>query len=367
MTEIYCGCGEIYPSNLAACPRCGAQNTFTTKSGRGGRVAAVAGIVVAALLMIFLLPEALPLDQPSPLRTAVTVLQPQQSGPVTVPQEELVASALDAINDDRAAFGLPPVELGSNQAAQVHAEDVFATKQISHWLTTGEKPYMTYSRLGGSGSVHQNVAISGFSQAEYDRCVSSFLLCEKIEPFSAIEELQHEMMYNDKECCDDGHRENILDPSHTRVSIGIVYDDYYLALVQNFENDYGLSVGVDGTRISIAGPTPEGAQLEHVIIYYDPLPTPDSYEENKRMLAYGSGTLAGSVFEPLPPGFHYQQSGDHAVIEARSWESDGRVDVRFDMSPAIKEPGVYTLYAMFDKDGEQFPATSHSIFISSVN
>ena len=69
----------------------------------------------------------------------------------------------------------------------------------------------------------------------------------------------------------------------------------------------------------------------------------------------------------LRGAYYYQQSGDHAVIEALSWESDGELDVRFDMSPAIKEPGVYTLYAMFKRGGEQFPATSHSIFVGSVN
>jgi hypothetical protein len=72
------------------------------------------------------------------------------------------------------------------------------------------------------------------------------------------------------------------------------------------------------------------------------------------------------VFEPLPPGFHYQQADDHVVIEARSWESDGQVAARFDISPAIKEPGVYTLYVMFERGGQQFPATSHSIFVGSV-
>lgn len=366
--QIFCACGETYAADLAACPKCGAQNSYTTsKSGKGVKVAAFVGIATAIIAIVFLVPEIIPLNQPSPLEMAITILQPEQVGPSTVPQEELVQHALAAINGDRAAFGLKSVELSDNQAAQVYAEDVFANKQISHWLSTGEKPYMTYSRLDGSGSVHQNVAISGFSQEEYDRCKSSFLRCEKIDALATIEELEHEMMYNDLECCNDGHRENILDPNHTHVSIGIMYDDYYLVLVQNFENDYGLKVGTEGTKISIAGPMPEGAKFENIVIYYDPLPTPDAYEQNKKMLAYGPGELAASVFEPLPPGFHYQQSGDHVVIEARSWETDGNVDVKFDMSPAIKKPGVYTVYAMFERNGVQFPATSHSIFVGSVS
>ncbi len=48
------------------------------------------------------------------------------------------------------------------------------------------------------------------------------------------------------------------------------------------------------------------------------LPEPVAYGENSRMLSCRSGELDASVFEPLPPGFHYQQAGDHVVIEASS-------------------------------------------------
>lgn len=367
--RIYCVCGANYDARLATCPGCGASNSYAAeKRGKATKVAAgvVVGIVFFMLAVAFLLPGLAIPDQENPLQRVITILQPQEARPSTVPQEELVEYALAAINKDRADFGLPPVQLSTNQAAQVHAEDVHANKQISHWLSNGEKPYMTYSRLGGSGSVHQNVAISGYSQAEYDRCVSTILLCERINPLNAIRDLQYEMMYNDFECCNDGHRDNILDPHHTHVSIGILYDDYYLAFVQNFEKDYGLQVQVENTTVSVAGPTPRAAELKQVLIYYDPLPTEAAYEEGKRMLAYGSGRLVGSVLEPLPPGFRYQQTGGHVLIEARSWESGGMLDVRFDISHAVSEPGVYTVYALFERDGQQFAATSHSIFVSSV-
>ena len=72
--------------------------------------------------------------------------------------------ALAKINEDRAKFGLSAVLLSDNKAAQVHSEDVFKTKQISHWMTNGEKPYMTYSRYGGVGDVGQNVDVEGFGE-----------------------------------------------------------------------------------------------------------------------------------------------------------------------------------------------------------
>ncbi|HVD20722.1 MAG TPA: hypothetical protein VNB95_02135 [Nitrososphaera sp.] len=94
---------------------------------------------------------------------AITILQPPSQQPSTVPREELVQYVLDRVNKDRTDMGLLPVKLSSNEASQMHAEDVFRTKQISHWTTNGEKPYMTYTQYDGEGSVQQNVAIAGFS------------------------------------------------------------------------------------------------------------------------------------------------------------------------------------------------------------
>ncbi|MDQ4100994.1 MAG: hypothetical protein M3115_02240, partial [Thermoproteota archaeon] len=138
---------------------------------------------------------------------AITILQPSSQQPSMMPREELIQHVLNRINKDRADFGLLPVELSSNQAAQIHAEDVFRTRQISHWMTNGEKPYMTYTQYNGEGSVQQNVAIAGFSPEQYEQCTTNMLVqCEQIEPLSTIDQLQYEMMYNDKECCNDGHK-----------------------------------------------------------------------------------------------------------------------------------------------------------------
>lgn len=284
-----------------------------------------------------------------------------------MPREELVQHVLNRINKDRADFGLLPVELSSNQAAQIHAEDVFGTRQISHWMTNGEKPYMTYTQYDGEGSVQQNVAIAGFSPEQYDQCVTNVLVkCEEIEPLSTIDQLQYEMMYNDKECCNDGHKNNILNPRHTHVSIGIVYDQYYLALVQNFENNYGLDVDVeDSSEIEISGTLLEG-QLDHIAIYYDEMPTRAAYEQNKDLLSYSAGELVAVIVKPLPPGYYYESLEGYDIIEADRWiEQSDSVNIGFDLADAVEEDGAYTLFALV-KDGEEvFDATSYSVFVNS--
>jgi hypothetical protein len=233
-------------------------------------------------------------------------------------------------------------------------------------MTNGEKPYMTYTQYDGEGSVQQNVAIAGFSPEQYEQCVTNVLVeCEEIEPLSTIDQLQYEMMYNDKECCNDGHKNNILNPRHTHVSIGIVYDQYYLALVQNFENNYGLDVEVEDSEIEMSGTLLDG-QLDHIAVYYDEMPTQAVYEQNKDLLSYSAGELVAVVVQPLPPGYYYESLEGYDVIEADRWiQQRDSVNVGFDLADAVDKDGTYTLFALV-KDGEEiFDVTSYSVFVNS--
>jgi Cysteine-rich secretory protein family len=361
---------------LSVCPQCGVLNSLVSvpvpppkkKSTGALRVAASIGVAIIVLAGIILLaPTVTSFVIQQKDNPAITILQPSSQQPSTMPREELVQHVLNRINKDRADFGLLPVELSSNQAAQIHAEDVFGTRQISHWMTNGEKPYMTYTQYDGEGSVQQNVAIAGFSPEQYEQCVTNVLIkCEEIEPLSTIDQLQYEMMYNDKECCNDGHKDNVLNPRHTHVSIGIVYDQYYLALVQNFENNYGLDVDVeDSSEIEISGTLLEG-QLDHIAIYYDEMPTRAAYEQNKDLLSYSAGELVAVIVKPLPPGYYYESLEGYDIIEADRWiEQSDSVNIGFDLADAVEEDGAYTLFALV-KDGEEvFDVTSYSVFVNS--
>jgi len=373
---IYCIiCGYSYDSSLSSCPKCGAANnhvSMPTALQRNknafskiitGLLVAVVAIVAVAILISPLLANLVIQHKDSP---AITILQPANQNPENAPHEELVQHALGLINKDRTDLGLAPVELSSNQAAQALAEDIFKTKQISHWNTKGEKPYMSYTEYGGNGSMQQNVAIAGFNAEEYNQCLTNILVeCEKIEPVSTIDELQNEMMNNDEECCNDGHRNNILDPHHTHVSIGIMYDDYYFAFVENFENNYGLNVDLENSEIEISGTLLDG-ELDYVGIYYDEMPTREGYEQNKQLMSYTTGELVAMAVKPLPPGYYYKSLQGYNLIEADRWDEEGdTVNVRFDLADAVDKDGTYTLFAVV-KDGEDtFDVTSYSVFVNS--
>jgi uncharacterized protein YkwD len=324
--------------------------------------------LVAIVLLVPALPQLVP-QLPEQDIPNISVLPPTVQEPRIVPQDELVQSALSAINKDRATFGVSPVALSSNQAAQIHAEDVFRNKQISHWMSNGEKPYMTYTRYNGTGAVSQNVAIAGFSKAQYEECVNNILYdCEKIDPVKTVEELQYEMMYDDKECCDDGHRNNILNKYHTHVSIGIVYDEYYLAFVQNFENNYGLQIEMKGNQAMISGELRE-SDIRYVSVLYDRSPDPAIYEQNKKSLSYSAGKLVANVVKPLPLGYYYEKPEGYSLIVADKWDVSKGDDVRiiFDLARAVSEDGVYTISAVASEgeDQEIFEAASRSVFVDS--
>jgi len=123
--------------------------------------------------------------------------------------------ALAKINIDRLSFGLNPVSLSDNKAAQHHAYEIFQSGLLSHWSMKGLKPYMEYSLYKGTGYVQQNTgqisyintdeAMKGITSHSF--CTRDYgLYCEPLDPFGAIDKLENSMIYNDSLCCNDGHK-----------------------------------------------------------------------------------------------------------------------------------------------------------------
>ena len=310
-----------------------------------------------------------PVDKPATNEPEVVMPEPEQEEHlIEIPKiifekptlQELREYALKKINEDRAQFKLSPVELSDNKAAQVHAEDVLTTREISHWMTNGEKPYMTYTRLGGVGHVGQNVGLSG-SADYYQDCTSGFHLCDRTDPFEDIDQHQYGMMYDDAES-NWGHRDNILEPQHTHVSIGIAYDDYTFVLVQNFEDNYInfiAPVTTNDEDIQLTGRINSNYHFDNFIVFYDELPTPAIYEANYMQTSYDVGTMIAGV---APLGSHFT---DIETIRASTWyEKNDFIDIRFSLENIANKEGVYTIVAWLEnEDGEQFPVTNYSVFV----
>lgn len=65
------------------------------------------------------------------------------------------------------------------------------------------------------------------------------------------------MMNYDAACCNNGHRDNILDSLHNQVSIGIAYSQQTdtLYFVEDFQNSYvtDLSLQTTGNVVTLQG------------------------------------------------------------------------------------------------------------------
>jgi uncharacterized protein YkwD len=277
--------------------------------------------------------------------------------------EELRLYALALINSDRADAGLPLVELSDNKAAQVQAEDILETGVLSHWMSDGMKPYMSYTKFGGLGNVGQNAAFAGYSKSQLAACYTPLVNCATIDVKAQIKSAEYGMMYDDASS-DWGHRDNIIDPHHTHVSIGIASDRYSFAMIQNFEDNYlefDEPITTDNRHVTLSGTMLEDTmEVYGISIFYDSPPTPEVYEEHKNDGFYDSGISVAGV---APPPSYYDQTIN---IPASSWRVSGEtLEIKFDLEPAIRQynDGVYTVVLWLDDGAEPFPATSYSIFV----
>jgi len=273
--------------------------------------------------------------------------------------DKLKQYALQLINKDRKEFGLAPVRLSNNIAAQKHADDLYKTGfHSSHWTSDGMKPYMRYTMYDGKGAVAQNVH-AGFiySPESIKLCESGFSICTILDMHKQLEDSEYVMMYDDEECCHNGHRDNILDKHHTSVSIGIAYDKYYFAYVQNFENnniDFNKPITENKGYASIAGTISNGS-LYTIAVYYDEVPTPEIYQRDRDLNSYSYGELAGLIVKPPPPGYRYQKPSNYSIIESDERNVNGEsFEIAFNLYELMRDhgPGEYTISMILGEDDQ---------------
>jgi len=278
--------------------------------------------------------------------------------------------ALDLINEDRAAAGVDPVQLGTNPTAQLHAENALINRYVGHWWTNGDKPYMVYTETGGTSYIAENAAGSGwtFENYEADECGSFRVRCEKSDPEDNIRD-NHRNMVHFGAHAGWGHRDNILDPTHLYVNIGIAYNEWWTAFYQHFEG---------GHFTAVAGPTLEDNTFTFTIrrntgkfqfsessigVFYDPEPKPMSVREIDRLSSYciGGGAtdecdidireeqIVAWIIEPLSPGWSYPDL-DQGYVIASEWTSDGEtLHISADLGAFSSRSGVYTLVVWGDE------------------
>lgn len=300
---------------------------------------------------------------------------------------------LALINHDRASAGLSQVVLSDVPSGQQHADSMAYYGYFSHWDPQGYKPYMRYTLLGGTGSVEENAALSFCSGSLPNSTDAVPAPCSLQTVENAINESEWLMMNNDSACCNNGHRDNILDPVHNRVSVGVAYNSTAVFLVEDFEDSYlsSESLQLSGGVVTFQGTIQQagagwmtrtaGAQIS---VFYDPTPTNisvsaldmlsecEQYNELnesascKYQGAYNPGTAISTVFGPCPAGRDcLTDNGTYTYAQTWQLNNSGSFDIVFSVSAleASHGSGVYTFYLW---PSERLPEaiTSLSVFVT---
>ena len=267
--------------------------------------AIVAAITCEGTVASSIAPTPMPAatNTPAPPPTATNTPAPTLIPPPPLRHIEEKLYMLELINDERVNTGLNPVVLGDNAAAQLHAETALENCFSSHWGVDGLKPYMRYSLAGGYQSNGENGRGSNY-------CIKAS------DGYRANSSAKQEILEAMEGWMDSpGHRDNILDPWHKKVNIGLAWDRYNFKAYQHFEGDhveYGQLPSIKNGVLRMSGTVKNGVRFDDdldsgVQVYYDPPPHTLTKGQVARTYCYDNGLLVASLRQPLSGGWYYDE------------------------------------------------------------
>ena len=280
-------------------------------------------------------------------------------------QLSLYEYTLSLINNDRKTYGLGPVTLSGTLSGQQHATNMLEYGYLSHWDIYGMKPYMRYTLLDGRGSVAENVAYITNESCSIFGCTGN------INVESAIKNMEYSMMYNDSQCCNNGHRDNILDPNHNQVSLGIAYNSSTVYLVEDFIDNYiGWGSGYpsysnSNETVSLDGAVQSGYNIYEVLVSYDPPVQRMSVAQLRNTSSYSYGQEVAGVASS--PYFYY--TGVDTIVADQYYTQGNGFDISFSLANLTRLDGAgeYTIMIWLNgtSGGSSFIGSTYTIFLNA--
>ena len=228
--------------------------------------------------------------------TGGTIVDPSDSvtEPPRLRNELQKRHMLEIINEARRDAGVPPVVMGTNNVAQIQAEQLLEDCVFSHWGTDGLKPYMRYSLAGG-------YQVNGENVSSHNECgLADTLLGWNAEPTEMVTDAVEGWLESP------GHRETMLSPEYRRVNIGLAWNRNVFKAIQHFEGDYvemdRLPTIEDGV-LDLEGNLSNSYTFTGTVpliafIFYDPRPRRLTGGQLARTYCYGHGELIAALIPP---------------------------------------------------------------------
>ena len=268
--------------------------------------------------------------------------------------KEIRANLLAMINEEREVAKVPPVvvdELASEVATK-HAVEMAVDVYVSHWGRDGRKPYHRYSFAGGTQATAENV-----SAADNTWSIKAGDLKQDAAYL-------HVRLYNEQPPYD-GHRKTILAPQYTHVGLGLAVEKLRLRMVELFVAKY-LEVepirrkAKPGDLLTFAAKMPsQGYYLNHVEVFYEPLPKPPEMSWLRQPRSYALPDESKVLRPKVPPPFAYAD-GAQGVVEM---SLDGRLSTKIRLFK--NEPGIYTIVAWLRREDSPRPFAATEICIEA--
>ena len=235
---------------------------------------------------------------------------------------------LELINAERAKAGVPPVVLGDNIAAQLHAEASLENCFFSNYGLDGLKSYMRYSLAGGYQS-----NLESFYGLNY--CIKPW---ENYQALGSIEQEIREVM---NQFMGSDSRANLLGRWHRKVNIGLAWDRYNFRVVQQFEGDYvaySLRPTLENGFLSLAGTVKNGISFSDrqdlgIQVHYDPPPHPLTRGQLARTYVGGHGIQVAALRPPL--------TGNQFYLEDQFVKSESQYPDPYQVSDDAPAPSSY--------------------------
>ena len=225
---------------------------------------------------------------------------------------------LDLINQARSLAGVPPVVMGTNNVAQIQADNLLRECVFSHWGTDGLKPYQRYSLAGG-------YQVNGENALTFNECdLSDTWLQWNEDPMKMVADAIEGWLDSP------GHRETMLDPYYRKVNIGLAWDRNTFKAIQHFEGDFvelSRLPEIEHGILQLAGRLEEEYEFDgdhplFALITYDQRPRTLTRRELVRTDCYTHGDVIATIIPPSPvftDDHEYTDTVDSPYCPEPSW------------------------------------------------